>query len=75
MIDLLYTPDFPCEETLETPDCDSECNWVADDMKTLSNKIALASVGTIVGAMIGYVLLFYGFGTATEKMNKRVRCS
>jgi ATP-binding cassette subfamily B (MDR/TAP) protein 1 len=73
MIDLLYTPVFPCEETLETPECDSDWNLVADDMKTLSNKIALASVGTIVGAMIGYVLLFYGFGTATEKMNKRVR--
>jgi len=70
MIKLLYTPVFPCEQGR---DCDEEYDQIADGMKQLANNIAYGSVGTIGAAIIGYVLLFYGFGQAAERMNKRIR--
>lgn len=42
-------------------------------MKEESWKIAVACVGVIVLQAIGFVLLYHGFGTASEKMNRRVR--
>lgn len=69
MVELLYTPVEPCFDT----NCEEEWGSIADDMKNLSNNIAYGSIGTIFASLIGYVLLFYGFGTATEKLNKRVR--
>lgn len=42
-------------------------------MKSQARKIALASVGTIVMCMVGYIILFGTFGTATERMSFRSR--
>jgi len=42
-------------------------------MRETSWKVAVACVGVIVIQAIGFVLLYYGFGTASERMNKRVR--
>ena len=42
-------------------------------MQELARAIALGSVGIVLSSLIGYVLLHYGFGTATERMNRRVR--
>jgi len=42
-------------------------------MKQLSFKITYGCIGVIVASLIGNILLFYGFGTASERMNKRVR--
>ena len=69
MVELLYTP-FSCFE----PDgCQEERQEVTDDMKELARNICYASVATIVITLVGNVMLFYGFGKATAKMNKRVR--
>jgi ATP-binding cassette subfamily B (MDR/TAP) protein 1 len=68
MVELLYTPVQPCEN-----DCQSTWDSEADDMKHLARKLAFGSLATITVTLIGNVLLYYGFGTATERMNKRVR--
>lgn len=75
MIELLFTHVLPCGSIGmdSTGTCDEYHNSVAGDMKSQATKIALASVGTIVMCMVGYVIVFAGFGTATERMSKRVR--
>ncbi len=65
-------------ETLYTQnDCaydDLECQGgIADDMRESSFKVAAGCLSVMLTVVIGYVLLFYGFGTASERMNKRVR--
>ncbi len=45
----------------------------AKAIEDLSYNVTYGWVGLIGATVIGNVLLFYGFGTATEKMNKRVR--
>lgn len=72
MIELLYKPIFPCDESI-LPDCDAYWNSEADSMRTLSFNVAYGWLGLIGSTVIGNILLFYGFGTAAERMNKRVR--
>lgn len=65
-------------ETLYTQnDCaydDLECQGgIAVDMRESSFKVAAGCLSVMLTVVIGYVLLFYGFGTASERMNKRVR--
>ena len=45
----------------------------AEAIENLSYYVTYGWVGLMAATMIGNVLLFYGFGTATERMNKRVR--
>ncbi len=45
----------------------------AKAIEDLSYNVTYGWLGLIGATMIGNVLLFYGFGTATERMNKRVR--
>jgi ATP-binding cassette subfamily B (MDR/TAP) protein 1 len=75
MIELMFTAVLPCESVgAVTPaECQEYHDSIANDMNELAKKIAYAAVGTIFACMLGYVILFYGFGTATERMNKRVR--
>lgn len=73
MVELLYMPVMPCDEKLDPVVCQEYWDDKADEMKQLAADVAWGSVGTIGACMIGYVVLFYGFGTATERMNKRVR--
>jgi ATP-binding cassette subfamily B (MDR/TAP) protein 1 len=42
-------------------------------MKERSLKITYAFFGVIFSTLVGFVLLFWGFGVASERMNKRVR--
>ena len=42
-------------------------------MKTLAANIAFGSLGTIIASLVGNILLYYGFGVAVERMNRRVR--
>ena len=65
-------------ETLFTQvDCavdDVDCQEnIANEMRESSFMVAVGCAVVIVTVVIGYVLLFYGFGTASERMNKRVR--
>jgi ATP-binding cassette subfamily B (MDR/TAP) protein 1 len=47
----------------------------ADAIQDLSLKVMYGWLGLMASTLLGNVLLFYGFGTATERMNKRVRDS
>lgn len=71
MIQLLYTPVMPCMDEIEI--CQVYWNETADDMRKLSLSITYGCIGMIASTMVGNTLLYYGFGTATERMNKRIR--
>jgi ATP-binding cassette subfamily B (MDR/TAP) protein 1 len=69
-------PVFPC--TAESvpfgfSDCDDYWNYVADDMREKSFKIFYGFLGILASTMAGFTVMFWGFGNATERMNKRVR--
>lgn len=68
LIELLYRPVPGCD-TIGQPSCDS----IADEMQRTSFYITLAFVGILVCTSVGNIILYYGFGTASERMNKRVR--
>ena len=68
LIELLYRPVPGCDEA-GFPSCES----IANDMQTTSFYITFAWIGILCFTTVGNVLLFYGFGTASERMNKRVR--
>jgi ATP-binding cassette, subfamily B (MDR/TAP), member 1 len=79
MIELLYYPVLPCDgvEFFAPepfgPDCEAYWNDAADYMVDLSLNIFYGTLAILFSTLLGDVLLFYGFGTATERMNKRVR--
>lgn len=75
MIEVLYTPVLDCEESAPEPFSSCQDYWdsVADDMRDLAGKVAWGGFGIVLSSLFGNMLLFYGFGTASEKMNKRVR--
>ena len=70
MIELLYKPVLPCTEEEEV--CEEYWGNIADDMRSTSVKVGCGVLGVISFAVIGNILVFYGFGTASERMNKRV---
>jgi ATP-binding cassette, subfamily B (MDR/TAP), member 1 len=70
MIEVLYTPVEPCPPA---SDCQSDWSDIAGVMQDESLKVFYAYVGIIFTTLLGFTLLFYGFGIATEKMNRRVR--
>lgn len=88
MIDLLYqlvppctSPDDPANGVLvdifgtgepEVP-CLTGWNYIADNMRDLALNITWGLLGIMVISVVGGVLIFYGFGKASERMNKRVR--
>ena len=53
--------------------CQQYWDYVRDDMREKSFTISYIYIGLMVAALLGNILVFYGFGTATERMNKRVR--
>mmetsp|Transcript_4918 Transcript_4918/g.14223 ORF Transcript_4918/g.14223 Transcript_4918/m.14223 type:complete len:1045 (+) Transcript_4918:504-3638(+) len=79
MVELLYfNPVFPCEESsvevaFNFTTCQSYWDSVRNDMQKQSFQISYIYIGLMVAALVGNTLVFYGFGTATERMNKRVR--
>mmetsp|Transcript_20583 Transcript_20583/g.59736 ORF Transcript_20583/g.59736 Transcript_20583/m.59736 type:complete len:1251 (-) Transcript_20583:552-4304(-) len=77
MIELLYNPVFFCDDSFLVgtgyESCDAYYNSEADNMQNLSFKISYGWLGLIGSTVIGNILLFYGFGTASERMSKRVR--
>ena len=89
-IDLLFRPIFKCtgavDETPICPDlpnlvcvqyetCDEYWNTSADMMQNDSFYLSLYWTLVLVGCIVGNVLLFWGFGMASERLNKRVRDS
>jgi ATP-binding cassette subfamily B (MDR/TAP) protein 1 len=53
--------------------CQGYIDGNVDAIRTLSYNVTWGWLGLMASTMIGNVLLFYGFGCATERMNKRVR--
>lgn len=85
MIELFFHPVFPCDDssgsftnlfdnkTYKT--CQEYWDYEADTLKVLSIDVTYAWLGLIASTVFGNMLLFYGFGAATERMNKRIRDS
>mmetsp|Transcript_454 Transcript_454/g.660 ORF Transcript_454/g.660 Transcript_454/m.660 type:complete len:1344 (-) Transcript_454:155-4186(-) len=79
MIELLFRQVKFCDDTDSTslPEgftlCKDYWEYEAAAIQTLSFNVTYGWVGLVAATLIGNVLLFYGFGTATERMNKRVR--
>lgn len=80
MIDLLFHPVFDCDETNVGTgftegfsSCQEYWDSEADWLKDVSLKVTYGWLGLMGATVFGNVILFYGFGTATERMNKRVR--
>jgi ATP-binding cassette subfamily B (MDR/TAP) protein 1 len=78
MIEILYTAvedDCPAVPDGVFGDCDAYWKYIADDMQDQSLRIFYAFLGVIAATLLGSTLLFWGFGVASERMNKRVRDS
>jgi ATP-binding cassette subfamily B (MDR/TAP) protein 1 len=80
MIELLFRPVIPCEESVvgvgvfvEYKSCQEYWDSESNAIKDLSHQVTYGWLVLIGCSMIGNILLFYRFGTATERMNKRVR--
>lgn len=89
MINLLFFPVLPCDnDSLLAGDydgtvyadlfeghssCESYWDASADHIRDESYFISYWWAALIASTLVGNVLLFYGFGTATEKMNQRIR--
>lgn len=80
-INILFHPVALCPSQdgtipLGFPTCEAYQADVVDDMRSSSFEVALYWVilGTF-GCIAGNILVFYGFGTASERLNKRLRDS
>ena len=75
MIDLLFKPTQLCNATIlmKHDTCQDFWNYEADNMRNLSFNISYRFIADAVATFVGYVLLYYGFGYAAERMNKRIR--
>jgi ATP-binding cassette subfamily B (MDR/TAP) protein 1 len=72
VIDVLYRP-VVCDPDSSLVPCQDVYNSIAEDMRQLSFKVAYGCVGVMVSSVIGNMLTYHGFGTASERVNKRVR--
>jgi len=77
LIEVFYAYTLPCQDDLFVPvgfaTCDEYFNFKADEMQELSLKTIYLLAALIVSSMVGSIIMFKGFGTATERINKRVR--
>jgi ATP-binding cassette subfamily B (MDR/TAP) protein 1 len=81
MVDLLFHPVFNCDEdsvgttpwTEGLDSCQDYWDKESDWLKDLTMKVTYGWIGLMCSTVFGNVILFYGFGTATEKMSKRIR--
>jgi len=70
MIVLLYRPVY-CDGSLS--DCSLYYETIADGIKRDSYIVSLWWALIILMAFVGYSLMFFGFGCASERLNKRIR--
>ncbi len=77
MMKLLFTPVLPCDGTGFVPgeydSCDTYFNKAAENMKDSSFRLGVYWVLLVLVCLIGNIVLYFGFGTAGERLNKRVR--
>lgn len=75
-INLLFRRVPACEDgAINGEPCDVVWQREADSMKEDSFVLGGYWVAIAVGCVVGNLLTFYGFGTASERLNKRVRDS
>jgi ATP-binding cassette subfamily B (MDR/TAP) protein 1 len=55
--------------------CEAYFDSEANSMRTLSFYLFYGYIGLCVTAVVGNITVFYGFSSASEKMNKKVRYS
>ena len=80
MIELLFRRTLPCPaEDGSIPfgydSCDAYHDALADDMQSTSYELGVYWAVVAVGCLVGNALVFWGFGMASERLNKRVRDS
>jgi ATP-binding cassette, subfamily B (MDR/TAP), member 1 len=81
MVLILYYPVQLCDDSFDPPviafphydSCQEYWDDVAEYMRELSFKIFYGLMGIIAAAIIGNMLMYTGFGYASERMNKRIR--
>jgi len=74
MIKLFYRQVKPCPPVPDNYNsCSQYQNVIASDMQETSLKIFYAYLGLCGAALFGNIVLFWGFRSASERMNKRVR--
>ncbi|CAJ1951172.1 unnamed protein product [Cylindrotheca closterium] len=79
MIELLYKPVLACDGDNppsmfpEFDSCQAYRDTTAQDMRELSYKVTIGLASLVVTSILGHTFTHYGFGTAVERMNKRVR--
>jgi len=81
-INLLFQQVAVCPDVVtggipeDFPTCEAYWDDVADDMRKTSFQVAVYWVILgVVGCLLGNILIFKGFGEASERLNKRVRDS
>jgi len=78
-IDLLFRPVFPCTNTTlnitKFATCEDQWNFEADDMKEQSLMLSVYWFVLVLICASGNMILFWGFGNASERMSRRVRDS
>ncbi len=83
MVKVLYYRVDGCDDSQVPPisffpefeTCQDYWDDVAEYMRDLSLQVSYGLFALMATSMIGNVLMFWGFGTASERMNKRVRDS
>ena len=83
MVEVLYPRVDGCDDSRSPPiawypeykSCQDYWDDAASFMQDLSFKVVYGLLGVMASSMIGNIVMFYGFGTATERLNKRVRDS
>jgi ATP-binding cassette, subfamily B (MDR/TAP), member 1 len=76
LLEALYTPVMECNAaidgvSLET--CEETWSSKADSMQDKSFLLSLGFLGVVVCSLVGFTMLYWGFGLATERMNRRTR--
>jgi len=80
-IDLLFRVVPTCNEELlsqpafDFPSCQALFDHVASDMQDTSYRLGGYWIVVAAGCLLGNALTFWGFGMASERLNKRVRDS
>jgi ATP-binding cassette, subfamily B (MDR/TAP), member 1 len=81
-IELLFRPVPFCDADLlaqpgfeDFDECEDYWKFVRDDMQDTSFELALYWAIVAFGCLSGNMITFWGFGVASERMNKRVRDS
>ena len=78
-IELFYQTTLNCDDSAEGgvpfgfDTCQDYWDSVSDSMRDLSFETIYLLIVLIGFSMVGFVMMYVGFGTATERINKRVR--